>query len=79
MKSKHISGMLANNENKTFFASSGGVAANKSSRLSFLISLATSLHLYSGFSLSPLFVSTHLTLTGDFPVAFQHSSSGTFS
>ena len=37
-----------------FLASKGGVAANKPSLLSVLISLATNRHLYSSFSSSPL-------------------------
>ncbi len=72
-------GTLAQSKKSIFFASSGGVAANRSSRLSCLISFATNRPRYSGFSLSPLLVSTYLTPTGPLPVSSQHSSIGTFS
>ena len=68
--------------NSIFFASSGGMAAKRSS-LSFspfgLKSRATNRHLTSGRSAVPLFTSTHFVETGDLPVSFQHSSTGTSS
>ena len=52
----------------------GGVAAKSSGRTSFLISFATILERYFGSLSSPLFMSTHLSLMGGFPVTLKHSS-----
>ncbi len=68
MKSKHDPSNLVNNERNAFLASSGGVGPNKSSRLPLLIYFAANLMRYSGFSLSPLFVSTRFAPTGALPV-----------
>ena len=43
------------------------------------ISFATILERYAGFSLSPLFVSTHLIPMGFLPVTAIHSAIGRFS
>ncbi len=51
------------------FASDSGIAVNKSARLSFLISYATNVQRYSGFSLTPLLVSTHVTPAEPLPVS----------
>ena len=48
--------------------SKGGVGAKRSSRLSNLISLATSLDLYCSNSSSPLLISIHLSPNGPLPV-----------
>merc|ERR1712055_1106581 len=66
-------------DRRIFCASNGGVAANRSSLLFVLISLATNLDRYSGLPSSPLFTSTHLVPMGAAPVSLQHSSVGTFS
>ncbi len=70
---------LAHNENGICFASSGGVAANKLSLLSVLVSLVSSRHLYPGFSTSPLLALARLTPIGLLPALSQHSYSGLFS
>jgi hypothetical protein len=46
---------FTHNDNNICFASNGGIAANKSSHLSFLVSFAANLHACSGLSLSSLF------------------------
>ena len=54
--------------------SNGGVAANRSGRLSTLKSLATIRQRTLGVSSSPLFTSTQRTLTGFLPVTSRHSA-----
>jgi hypothetical protein len=57
-------------ENSIFLASSGGVAANRSSvTLFFFNSCATNLDRYSRFTSSPLLMSTHRVPIGIFPVS----------
>ena len=57
-------------------ASNGGVGANIASSPACRICRATNLDRMFGLMSSPLFTSTHLTVTGAFPVCFLHSSTG---
>ena len=57
-------------------ASSGGVAAKKSSDLYVAISLTTKRLRIKGCLASPLFTSTHLVPMGALPVACQHAARG---
>ena len=62
--------------NRSFFASSEGIAAKMSDRSfspSGLKSRATSLHPTSGDSVDPLFTSTHRVLIGGLPIISRHS------
>ena len=57
-------------------ASSGGVGAKIASSPACRICRATNLDRMFGLMSSPLFTSTHLTVTGAFPVCLLHSSTG---